>query len=377
MGDTINFSRLWGSLSRIKQLQFGLMYSSVVGLVYPLVPLYLKVRVLELSIILSSISMSAFISSILWGRVADSRERRRKVIWATTLGGALSYGFLALSPPLPVFVALLLIANAFTPGVVPVAMAAVSEAEDSHSRMGSFWIGSSLGYAVGTMVTGFALQRFGVTPAFATSSIMLILILLINGRPSTPLRRNEVKVRGISIKFWVFTLVTVFFLFTDVAKNLYIPPFFAFKLHLGDAFATASLSVEALLEVPTILLFNNLIKRADSWKTMGLGVIFGAMYLILNATAFNLVSSLLDMCSYCLVWGAFSVSSTTMVSRLSGLQSRGTAYGVYNATLPLANVMGPLYVGAFINELGYRMGLVTMSVPLIVLGMIMILWWKV
>jgi len=243
--------------------------------------------------------------------------------------------------------------------------------------MGSFWIGSSLGYAVGTMVTGFALQRFGVTPAFATSSIMLILILLINGRPSTPLRRNEVKVRGISIKFWVFTLVTVFFLFTDVAKNLYIPPFFAFKLHLGDAFATASLSVEALLEVPTILLFNNLIKRADSWKTMGLGVIFGAMYLILNATAFNLVSSLLDMCSYCLVWGAFSVSSTTMVSRLSGLQSRGTAYGVYNATLPLANVMGPLYVGAFINELGYRMGLVTMSVPLIVLGMIMILWWKV
>ncbi|WP_126450398.1 MFS transporter [Sulfodiicoccus acidiphilus] len=356
-------------------MELSFLYAVVIGLVYPLVPLYLKeegVGVLLVSVALSGISASSFVSTLLWGRVADSHEKRSKVVWITTVGGAVSYLLAATRPPVPVLVGSLVGANAFAPGVIPAAMASVSEAEDSRSRMSYFWIGGSLGYSLGTAVTGYVLEKFNVTPIFLTSAILLLLILATNRSPP-PTAEVDVKVGGIPRSFWLFALVTVLFLFTDVAKNLYIPAFFAFHLHTGTAFATATLSVEAALEVPMIFLFSRVLRKGNSWRVMGVSVLLGAMYLTVNAAAFNWVSALLTMCSYSLVWGSFSVSSSSIVSELVSRDKRGTAYGVYNAALPIANVVGPLYVGATLASLGYRLGLVTISIPLVLIGVTILL----
>lgn len=55
---------------RFEQMELSFLYAVVIGLVYPLVPLYLKeegVGVLLVSVALSGISASSFVSTLLWG----------------------------------------------------------------------------------------------------------------------------------------------------------------------------------------------------------------------------------------------------------------------------------------------------------------------
>ncbi|MGC9227049.1 MFS transporter [Caldivirga sp.] len=369
-------------LRKSKLFQVNTLYSAAGGLYYPAIPLYLRglgVNVDLISLILSGLSLSGFISAVLWGKLADSPSRRRRIIAVTTIGGAVFYMILALPLPLTIFTIILFLANLMAPGAVPVIMAEASGWVNATEEMGYFWIGGSLGYSLTTAFTGLILEKVGVGLIFLLSSVLILGVyavsrgIIFSDRKEPAEATRVTQGNGISIIFWLLMLSVTIFLFTDVAKNLYIPVFYAFNLRMGYALATLTLSIEALLEIPVIYVFTKMLSRINAWLIFSLSLILAGLFFLLNAIIPpDPVYAFLVMSSYALVWGTYSVSSTELVAMLTDLRRRGTAYGVYNSAFPVANIIGPLYIGYVISISGYRRGLIYLSMPVLALGVMIL-----
>lgn len=380
---------LRGSTKNAKLFQLNMLNNAVGGLYYPVIPLYLKGMGMStgvISIILSSLFLSGFASTILWGRMADSQLRRRKIITVATIGSAVFYMILALPLPLILFIIMLLAVNLMASGVMPIIMAEVSGWAEAVEGFGYFWMGASLGYAVATSFAGYVLDKFGIWLIFLLSSALMLGVyalarnIIMSSAHSgagnegtgaaTVAEATNAEISGL---FWVFTVAVIIFLVTDVAKNLYIPVFYAFNLKMGDALATLTLGIEAFLEIPVIYVFTKLINvgEIDASRIFGISLILAGVFFIVNALIPpNPIFAFLAMASYALVWGTYSTSSSVLVSRLVGLSRRGTAYGVYNSTFPIANIIGPIYIGYVISLQGYRRGLMYLSIPPLAMGVI-------
>ncbi|WP_292000665.1 MFS transporter [Caldivirga sp.] len=369
-------------LRKSKLFQVNTLYSAAGGLYYPAIPLYLRglgVSVDLISLILSGLSLSGFISAVLWGKLADSPSRRRRIIAVTTIGGAVFYMILALPLPLTIFTIILFLANLMAPGAVPVIMAEASGWVNATEEMGYFWIGGSLGYSLTTAFTGLILEKVGVGLIFLLSSVLILGVyavsrgIIFSDRKEPAEATRVTQGNGISMIFWLLMLSVTIFLFTDVAKNLYIPVFYAFNLRMGYALATLTLSIEALLEIPVIYVFTKMLSRINAWLIFSLSLILAGLFFLLNAIIPpDPVYAFLVMSSYALVWGTYSVSSTELVAMLTDLRRRGTAYGVYNSAFPVANIIGPLYIGYVISISGYRRGLIYLSMPVLALGVMIL-----
>ena len=369
-------------LRKSKLFQVNTLYSAAGGLYYPAIPLYLRglgVSVDLISLILSGLSLSGFISAVLWGKLADSPSRRRRIITVTTIGGAVFYMILALPLPLTIFTIILFLANLMAPGAVPVIMAEASGWVNATEEMGYFWIGGSLGYSLTTAFTGLILEKVGVGLIFLLSSVLILGVyavsrgIIFSDRKEPAEATRVTQGNGISMIFWLLMLSVTIFLFTDVAKNLYIPVFYAFNLRMGYALATLTLSIEALLEIPVIYVFTKMLSRINAWLIFSLSLILAGLFFLLNAIIPpDPVYAFLVMSSYALVWGTYSVSSTELVAMLTDLRRRGTAYGVYNSAFPVANIIGPLYIGYVISISGYRRGLIYLSMPVLALGVMIL-----
>jgi len=364
-----------------KLFQVNVLFSAAGGLYYPAIPLFLRginISIDETSLLLSSLSLSSFISAVIWGRVADSPQRRGRIITVTTLGGAALYMALALPLPLVAFVVILLVSSLMLSGLMPTVMAEASGWVNAIDEFSYFWIGGSLGYAITTAFTGYVLGRFGIRLIFLLSSLLILGVYVLarglvnNDSHGVVVNAGNVMQDNVRIPsvFWLLTVAVIIFLFTDVAKNLYIPVFYAFDLRMGDALATLTLSIEAFLEIPVIYAFTRVLKSTNAWMIFDLSLVLAGLYFIINALIPpNPLLAFIAMATYSLVWGTYSVSSSALVSRLTGLGRRGTAYGIYNAAFPIANVIGPLYIGYIISSSGYRHGLMYLSMPPLLMGL--------
>ena len=220
--------------------------------------------------------------------------------------------------------------------------------------------------------------RFGIRLIFLLSSLLILGVYVLarglvnNDSHGVVVNAGNVMQDNVRIPsvFWLLTVAVVIFLFTNVAKNLYIPVFYAFDLRMGDALATLTLSIEAFLEIPVIYAFTRVLKSTNAWVIFDLSLVLAGLYFIINALIPpNPLLAFIAMATYSLVWGTYSVSSSVLVSRLTGLGRRGTAYGIYNAAFPIANVIGPLYIGYIISSSGYRHGLMYLSMPPLLMGL--------
>jgi MFS family permease len=127
-----------------KLFQVNVLFSAAGGLYYPAIPLFLRsinISIDETSLLLSSLSLSSFISAVIWGRVADSPQRRGRIITVTTLGGAALYMALALPLPLVAFVVILLVSSLMLSGLMPTVMAEASGWVNAIDEFSYFWIG--------------------------------------------------------------------------------------------------------------------------------------------------------------------------------------------------------------------------------------------
>ncbi|ABW01314.1 major facilitator superfamily MFS_1 [Caldivirga maquilingensis IC-167] len=362
----------------------NVLYSLVSGLIYPSFPLYLRMSGLNVeftSYALTSMNIAGFASSIMWGRVINRPENRRIAVLIGTIGGGLGYLTLAYIKGTLTIIAALVVLSIIAGGIYPTVMTLISET-GGVEHMGYFWAGGSIGYAITTSFAGYVLEHMGIRPLFIISAIIYvssaaILLNIVNysthRKPSdhaTPLNTND---ESFTLSLSALYIVSVFILlFIDAVKNLYMPMFYVYEANVNMAYATATLSVEAFLEVPFIVMFVQLIRRnkADSWTALSLSLALGSLYLVANALLVRgTLSAFAAMASYSLVWASYSVSSS-MIAPLISRGNRGLAYGIYNSVFPLANIIAPLCMGYSIASLGYRLSLILLSAVALVIALI-------
>lgn len=334
------------------------LYMFVSGSLYPLLPLYLEasgVALVERGLILTASAAISALSSLFWGFLSDRTGKRRVYVLAGGVGQSLVFALLATPIDLWSQMLLYLASVFFGCAAFTLVMASAGGESDVSEAMGSFWAGGSLGWALGTAISGQIFARSGVQLVFLVSSgvTALFTALAVKCTEDKAGRSRERRTRLVFHPKLLALLGLVFiFICVDVIKNLYIPPHYAYKLGLGAAIAMLTLSFTSWLEIPSIVAFGKAAKRMSRWILLSLSLLLAALYLALNCLASNALHAFALMGFYSLVWGSFSVSSSALVAELS--QALGTAYGAYNMVFSLANIAAPTLASLVMEKLGYN-----------------------
>ncbi len=356
--------------SKIAYMLINVFYQLVIGMIYPILPLFMKsigISIIVISIVISGISVVSFASSIIIGIFYD-RVKRRSIMLVTvgTIGGLILI-FLSLFYHLILAFPLL---GFTTSAIYPMIMVSASEGTEAEKRFGFFWVGGSIGWSIGTGITGIIFKTLGINYIFAISAIFYVIMVYLSLSYSSSKTKVVSENTPVSINhiITIISFLGIFILFSiDTIKNLYLPTYYTFDLGVSLPLSTLTLSVEAILEIPSILFFTYLIsKKVKNSKIFSLSFILASLYLLLNYIAFNTVSSFIAMSFYCLVWGSFIVSSSVIVANLSQ-KFKGLGFGIFNSLYPLSGIITPLYMGVMIKTLGYKQSLLYLSlVPLLV-----------
>ena len=333
------------------------LYMFVSGSLYPLLPLYLEasgVGLVERGLILTAAAAIGALSSLFWGYLSDRTGRLRAYVLAGGVGQSIVFLLLAIPQSLYSQIVLYLASVFLGSATFTLVMASAGGESDVSGAMGSFWAGGSLGWALGTAVSGQVFDRFGIQSVFLISSAVtaFFTVAAIKCARDRAGRREREGRLTFNVKLLALLLLVFVFICVDVIKNLYIPPHYAYKLGLGAATAMLTLSFTSWLEVPSIIAFGRLARRVSRWVVFSLSLLLAALYLAFNCFASNAFHAFALMGFYSLVWGSFSVSSSALVAELS--QSLGTAYGAYNMVFSLANIAAPTIASLVMDNLGYN-----------------------
>ncbi|TRM83482.1 hypothetical protein DJ531_05430 [Sulfolobus sp. A20-N-F6] len=355
--------------SKVAYMLINVFYQLVIGMIYPLLPLFMKsigISIIVISIVISGISIISFASSIIIGYFYDRIKGKRNGMIMGIMGELILI-FLSLFYRLILAFPLL----GFTiSAMYPMIMVSASEGTEAEKRFGFFWLGGSIGWSIGTGITGIVFKTLGINYIFGISAIfyaIMVYLSLSQYSSKTKVVSGNTPV-PISQMITIISFLGIFVLFSiDTIKNLYLPTYYTFDLGVSLPLSTLTLSVEAILEIPSILFFTYLIsKKVKNSKVFSLSFMLASLYLLLNYIAFNTISAIIAMSFYCLVWGSFIVSSSIIVANLSQ-KFRGLGFGIFNSLYPLSGIITPLYMGVMIKTLGYKQSLLYLSlIPLLV-----------
>jgi len=155
----------------------GFFIASSVGGLGLIIQLYLKslgASTFLISLVTTLNSAGLLLGAWLWGTVSD-RVKRRPLLGFLALSLAVLIGLLAFLPPVGVVLGSALFRFIFFSGFGAVAIAIISAASQEHRRAKNLSYVSSaraLGFAIGNIVAGLALQELGYRNAFALSAML-------------------------------------------------------------------------------------------------------------------------------------------------------------------------------------------------------------
>lgn len=354
------------------------LYMLVSGALYPLIPLYLEqqsIGVMERGYILTGAALASAASSLFWGYLSDRTGKRRVFVLLSGLGQIIAYLLLSTRLSLPLQVAIYLLSCFISSASFTLVMASAGGGEEVSEAMGNFWAGGSLGWAAGTAISGYIFEGYGISAVFLFSTAFLAFYTLIAFKQCSDLPRRKAEKtgkEGFPPRLLLLLVLVFVFICVDVVKNLYIPPHYAYDLKLGAAVAMLTLSFTSWLEIPSILTFSRAARKISRWFLLALSFALAAMYLLFNCFVENSLQAFAVMGFYSLVWGSFSVSSSTLVSELT--EAHGTAYGAYNAVYSVANIAAPVLSSIVIGGFGYNTLLWLLAVvSLLIFGTLLIM----
>lgn len=350
----------------------NVFYQLVIGLIYPSLPIFMKLaglNIITISIILSSISILSFTFSIIIGYFYDRTKEKRLML---IIVGSIGVFILSLISAFPRSYYMLPLLGISISALYPMIMVSASEGEKVEKKLGFFWAGGSIGWAIGTGLTGFILKYLGIFYIYVIATGFYVVMVYISVKSYCEEERrgkNTSQAIKVSPLLFIVSFFAIFILFSiDVVKNLYLPTYYVFYLGVSVPIATLTLSVESILEIPSILFFTQLISsKVRDTNVFALSFILAFIYLFLNYLAFNIITAFMAMSFYCLVWGSFIVSSSIIVATISE-KFRGLGFGIFNALYPLAGIVTPLYVGVLIKSFGYRHTILYLSLLPLIIG---------
>lgn len=184
-----------GQVLRLALGHLGIdVYTTVIPAVIPVLVSEGGLSFLLAGLLLTAYNMTSSLVQPVFGWLADAKGRTVPLALAMLVGGV-AIGLFGLTTSFPVLVLLAALAGVMHAAFHPLALSTVSRAapEGERGRIISYFVvGGNLGFALGPLLAGFALGRFGLAglPLVALPAILIAPLL----------RRSSLKVGGMAAK---------------------------------------------------------------------------------------------------------------------------------------------------------------------------------
>lgn len=184
-----------GQVLRLALGHLGIdVYTTVIPAVIPVLVSEGGLSFLLAGLLLTAYNMTSSLVQPVFGWLADAKGRTVPLALAMLVGGV-AIGLFGLTTSFPVLILLAALAGVMHAAFHPLALSTVSRAapEGERGRIISYFVvGGNLGFALGPLLAGFALGRFGLAglPLVALPAILIAPLL----------RRSSLKVGGMAAK---------------------------------------------------------------------------------------------------------------------------------------------------------------------------------
>ncbi|MDK6028625.1 MFS transporter [Ignisphaera sp. 4213-co] len=370
----------------VSSINMFLMFIS--GLTYPIVPLYLVghrgFNAFESGVLVSLSSFVSFVFSIVWGYVLN-RIRGRETLFVG-VGALITVMFFLLASIyvenvllLSVFYALAGIGFACSLVSSTTIVSDISSHENIGRGMGVFWAAGSLGWATPLLFAGYILNRFGIKAIFYIAISMSLIIALmsiilkkvINSLKNAEDMLIQKHVKRSSYRFLrrksylVFLVTSIMFAAGDVAKNIYVPQYYAYGVGLGEEYATILLSIASWFEIPMLIAFGYFVDKFGSRYVYTLSLLSMAVFMLLNIFIVkDFASAFASMAFYSIVWASYASSAYVLAVELAK-NEEPASLGLLNSNIPLASILYTPIGGYITFTQGYKANFAYIAASLI------------
>lgn len=184
-------------------------------------------------------------------------------------------------------------------------------------NMGVFWAAGSLGWAMPLTFSGYLLNRFGIESIFNIALFASLLIVPFSialnkcvedvkkpagiGSLSSG-KRTLFSFLGNRV-YLLFLISAIIFGASDVAKNIYVPQYYAYGIGLGETWATLLLGIASWFEIPMLIVFGYAVDRYGSRRVYVFSLTSMAVFMALNIFVVrDAATAFIAMAFYSIVW---------------------------------------------------------------------------
>ncbi|MFW9957601.1 MAG: MFS transporter [Candidatus Odinarchaeota archaeon] len=305
---------------------------------YTFVPIlareHLGISEIFITYIVGGYAAASFIASYIFGRAGDIYGRR-VIIRLGLLLATISFSMLLVSTSLE---ALLIVrmTNGFCIGMYPGALAAY--AYESNIKMGRFATWGAAGWAIGTLLAGYA-AGYNIYYAFVMSTLFLaIAFASALSLPKIPRISMRVPLFPVdTLKRNLHVYLAVLLRHSSAAAVWTLWPLFLYDLG-GMPFTIAI--VQATNSVAQVIFMVSITDRMGSRKLILIGLIASAITFAWFPLASDIVEILPSQIALGLSWACLYVGALKYVTENN--KDRSTASGLLQSMLALSGVIGPV-----------------------------------
>ncbi len=318
------------------------------------------------------------------GRLVDRTGRRRTIVFASTLVGAVGFAGIGQvrAAPLIVLCAMFGVSAFYGSRVVITAATVDHVARSGHgaAMYARFRACPSIGYTGAAVFGGLLIGRINFADLFTVGALLYLLAglcalalpirtgphgsnFLGTRAPTVPL----ISPRRVLI---ALSLMSLLFYAVGNTSDTYVP---LLMRHLHGSFEAVGLvgTVSTLAEIPLMIIIGGMVDRGSSALVLTIGLaavpLRYALYLVVHTPAQLIAVQCLDAISF----SVYAIAGVTLLANLTPSSERAWALGVFSAAGNLGPVAGPLLAGVVAARVGIQsmLGLVTVvavAVPLAV-----------
>lgn len=293
---------------------------------------------MEISFIVGGYNISYFVSSLIFGRLADIHGRKRFIV----LGLLLSTLFFFLQGFYTDYISLLIfrVLAGFTVGIFPAAV--VSIAHDFNLKMGKLSSWGALGWAIGSYTAGILASILDLRYTLTLSSLFFLIAFVV----SLPLRDSGVKIRYVPLfPVDVFRrnspLYIAYFLRHTAATMIWTFWVLYIESIGGDFFwQAATMGINSTTQFFVMFLYTDL---GEPRKLITYGLVFSSLTFLSYAFIHSVYLIVPVQILLALSWSFLYVGALKYLTENN--REKATSTGLLNSTISISAAVGPFLGG--------------------------------
>ena len=309
----------------------------------------------------------ALLGSMFWGSAAD-RNRRKPLLFITTIGVSAGVLLLTFLPSAQVVLASSLIRTFMRTGLVAISMAVISAASAEARRgrnLSYVSASSSLGFALGSLGAGYVLETLGFRWSFVLMTIVPLLgmlPLLVLPSEVKPAQRPQKAAWRVALSAGLTDLY-VGTMLRQMAIHGSFSLLFVYMATLGIAprhmGAVAALNTGT--QVLGMLVFGRLADRIGRRRIFMLGFALSAVVPIVFVLATDTLGMAMAYITLGLSFSSLYIGSTAHIGDRVPKDRQGAMMGLYEMSRGGGGILGPILAGVLVPLIGYHGMFLTMA----------------